>query len=290
MDRTAVPARPGTELIRSSLDDYLKVILEQRAELADRGINDALLKELIMKYVESERRLRELNDLKNRFLGMAAHDLRNPLGSIRGFSEILLEGESDEATTKEFLTIINDVSNQMLDLLNELLDISVIESGKFTLSREAGNLAALAGRRVHLCGSSAAKKGIVIKEEYSPCPEMEFDPKKVSQVLDNLISNAIKFSPLGSVVTVSLSVAGESVRLFVEDRGPGISEEDRPKLFGEFQKLSAKPTGDEKSTGLGLAIAKKIVEAHGGAIGVEGAPGGGSRFFFTLPTGHRDKN
>jgi len=278
---------PASGLTRIPHDDSIKVILEQRAEIADRSINDALMKELIMKYVESERRLRELNDLKNRFLGMAAHDLRNPLGSIRGFSDVLLEGGIDEATTKEFLTIISTVSNEMLDLLNELLDISVIESGKFTLSRETGDLAKLTGQRVHLCKSAATKKGITIKEDYPPFPEMKFDPKKVSQVMDNLISNAIKFSPLGSEITVSLRLEEKSARFFVEDKGPGISEEDKPKLFGEFQKLSARPTGDEKSTGLGLAIAKKIVAAHGGMIGVVSAPGGGSRFFFTLPIGEK---
>lgn len=262
---------------------FTKVLLEQGAIISDHALNDRLLKELIMKYVESERKLRDLNQLKNKFLGMAAHDLRNPLGSIRGFSELLLEGGVDEEDAKEFLRIINTTSNDMLNLLNDLLDISQIESGKFDLRLDPVDISELVESRVALARIMAAKKNIAIDLNAEKGLICLMDKERIGQVTDNLISNAVKYSPEKTTVCVDTVKEGGMARVTVRDEGPGINEDERHKLFGEFQKLSARPTGGEKSSGLGLAIAKKIVEAHKGEIGVESNDVRGSAFYFKIP-------
>lgn len=265
-------------------DKYSRALLEQQAALSDNKVNDQLLKTLVMKYVQTESELIKLDELKNKLLGMAAHDLRNPLTSIRGFSEILLDDSVDEATRKEFLGVIFSVSEEMLNLLNDLLDVSQIQSGKFELRKKTGQLDEVAKRRVHLNQIIAAKKNIKIEMNVESSPTISFDHDRIGQVLDNFISNAIKFSPHGSTITVTLKADGMWSQVEVADEGPGIREEERGRLFGEFQRLSAEPTGGEKSTGLGLAIVSKMVKAHGGKVDVkQGKDGKGSAFFFALP-------
>ena len=185
-------------------DRYTSALLEQEAMLSDNKVNDQLLKTLVMKYVQAESELKKLDELKNKLLGMAAHDLRNPLSSIRGFSEILLDGEVDEATRKEFLGVIFNVSEEMLNLLNDLLDISLIQSGKFELRMKVGELEEVVKRRVHLNQVIAAKKNIKIEIKAESSPTISFDHERIGQALDNFLSNAIKFSPHGSTITVAL--------------------------------------------------------------------------------------
>lgn len=227
--------------------------------------------------------IKEINDQKNTFLGMAAHDLRNPISSIRGFSELMLEGGLDEESINEFLTMINTASNEMLVLLNDLLDVSHIESGKFELNKEQEDIFNVVKRRCFLFGPTADKKNIILQEEFAPQGALSFDAGKIGQAIDNFISNAIKYSPPETTVTIRLTEQENGVKFSVQDQGPGISEDEESRLFKEFSKLSSQSTAGEKSTGLGLAITKKIVEAHGGEIGVESHAGQGSTFFFTLP-------
>jgi two-component system sensor histidine kinase/response regulator len=262
-------------------------LIKYRANEKDREIHSRMLRELIMKYSSAERGLKELNDLKNRFLGIAAHDLRNPLVSIRGFSEIMLEGETGPLTDdqREFLTIINSASQSMLALVNDLLDVSVIESGKLDLRKTVQSLGTLILDRIRLQEIPARQKNISIRPELDDVPDFPFDSERMAQVVDNLVSNAVKFSPPGSEILVRMGQDGDDVRCAVVDHGPGVSPEDRTKLFGAFQRLSARPTGGEKSTGLGLSIVKKIVEAHDGVIDVISEPGTGSEFYFSIPGG-----
>jgi signal transduction histidine kinase len=262
---------------------FARMVLERQASLMDHNINDDLLKDLIMKYMEAEKKLRELNEMKNKFLGMAAHDIRNPLVSIRGFAELLQDEGMDEESRKEFLGIIHNTSNELLGLLNDLLDVSLIESGKFDLRMSKGDLGKLLRDRMHLMQMAAKKKDMALETQFDEVPEIPFDRERIAQVVDNFLSNAVKFSPRGAVIRVFLKQEESKVRVEVQDHGPGISEEEQKKLFGEFQKLTAMPTGGEKSTGLGLAIVKKIVTAHKGEIGVTSKVGEGSVFYFTLP-------
>ena len=231
-----------------------------------------------------QQRLVELDEQKNKFLGMAAHDLRNPLSSILGFSQLLLNSPLDEEGRKEFLTIINQVSQEMLVTLNDLLDISVIESGKFDLCREQHDLSEQIRYRVRLNSMRAQQKGIHIDNYVADGLILYYDKDRIGQVLDNLLSNAIKYAPANSAIQVFAKQHNNGqLEISIQDQGPGIPASKRDQLFGTFSKLGVKPTGGEKSTGLGLAIVKKIVIAHNGIVDVESIEGQGSRFYFTLP-------
>ena len=232
---------------------------------------------------EAEERLKELNKLKDTYLGIAAHDLRNPLSSIRGMSQMLVEMELDEGTKRSFLESIYRVSNQMLTLVNDLLDVSVIESGKFDLRLTEENLSKLAKERAELVAGSAEKKQIKLTTDLQEVSNSLFDPDRMRQVIDNLLTNAIKFSPAGTTVDVACRQTKQTLAISVADQGPGIPSEDIDKLFGTFQKLSVQPTAGEKSTGLGLSIVKQIVNAHGGEITVDSKVGKGSVFTVRIP-------
>jgi signal transduction histidine kinase len=230
--------------------------------------------------------LSKANAAKDRFLGMCAHDLRNPLSSIRGLAELMDENAIGELTAeqREIVQTIHGASQSMLQLVNELLDVATIEAGHLKLAKEPTSVVEIVERSVYLSNIEAAKKNTHIEMvKANGDPVVDVDRNKIRQVVDNLISNAVKYSPRGSVITVMIhsneSVAGFAVR----DNGPGIPESERHKLFKDYGRLSALPTDGEKSTGLGLAICRKIVEAHDGTIGVENIPGRGCEFVVSLP-------
>lgn len=235
-----------------------------------------------MRILDYQQRLLELDEQKNKLLGMAAHDLRNPISSIMGFSKLLLGGALEPDSQQEFLTIINQVSQEMLLLLNDLLDISVIESGKFDLRLQEADLVALIKYRLRLLSNSAEQKKMRIKTKLPEQLLVAFDKERLGQVVDNMVSNAIKYAPPETDIWVELDTNKDKVTFFVTDQGPGIPLEQKDRLFGTFAKLGVKPTGGEKATGLGLAIVKKIIESHGGSVDVDSQPGH-CRFYFSLP-------
>ncbi len=229
--------------------------------------------------------LAKLNELKNRILGVAAHDLRSPLGVILSYAEFL---EADAAQTmderREFVTVIKQTSEFMLHMVTDLLDVAAIEGGKLTLDRQPTDLVELTRRNVKLNGVLSERKAIAIElEAPDSIPEIAFDRGKIVQVLNNLISNAVKFSHRGRAVHVSITAADGVATVAVRDQGQGIPEADLSKLFKPFSKTSVRSTAGEQSTGLGLAIVRNIVEGHGGRIWVESEVGRGSTFSFTLP-------
>lgn len=229
------------------------------------------------------------NAAKNKFLGMAAHDLRNPLASIRGLAEFLRDGVVGPLSKDQIdlINTIHEASQGMLDLVNELLDVATIESGELKIVPEDRNLVELITKSVYLANIDAAKKGTKI-EFQSDIREavLRIDGAKIRQVIDNLLSNGVKYSPPGSTVAVELERGEAYLAFSVRDQGPGIPEGERDKLFKDFGRLSVVPTGGEKSTGLGLAICRKIVDAHNGQISAENLTGGGCRFRVTLPLTH----
>jgi signal transduction histidine kinase len=228
--------------------------------------------------------LKDLNELKNQFVGMAAHDLRGPIALIQGFSTLLLSAPNlDETQRTRYLETISAVSRDMADLLNDLLDISAIESGKLAIDPSPQRLDAVVLGRLDLLGSLAARKDIAVQTDIAPVDDVVMDAKRMSQVVDNLITNAIKYSHRGSLMTVAVRADGDDACFAVADQGQGIPAEEIDKVFGTFQRLSVRPTGDEKSHGLGLAIARKIVVAHGGRITVDSVVGQGSTFTVFLP-------
>ncbi len=232
--------------------------------------------------------LSKANAAKNRFLGMAAHDLRNPLASIRGLSEFLRDGAVGplSADQLDLVVTIHGASQSMLDMVNELLDLATIESGELKLHVEPHNLADIVAKSTTLTNMEAAKKNTHVVFAVPAAPvTLSLDAAKIRQVVDNLLSNAVKYSPPGSTITAIVQANPQDATgsFAVRDQGPGIPDGERDKLFKDFSRLSVQPTGGENSTGLGLAICRKIVDAHRGTIVVENLPAGGCEFRVTLP-------
>jgi signal transduction histidine kinase len=231
--------------------------------------------------------LEELNRQKNEFVGIAAHDLRSPLAVIEMYSAFLLGEPAQRLPERErqFLQVIALQSRFMLNLINDLLDVTRIESGNLDLRPESGDFREFVQRVAGLQAVLAERRGIevFVAGDEAPCVAV-FDPPRMEQVLNNLIGNAVKFSAGGTRVVVRVECTPGGVRTSVADQGPGIPAEELETIFKEFHRGTAKPVAGERSTGLGLAIARRIVEAHGGTIGVESRVGKGSTFFFTLPS------
>jgi len=230
--------------------------------------------------------LARLNEQKNRFLGIAAHDLRNPLEVILTYSQFLLEDTAGllQREPVEMIHTIRSSSRFMLELVENLLDISRIEAGRLDLDLAPLDLGALVERNAALNRALAERRGIhLVLERDRELPPMELDATKVEQVLNNLIGNAVKFSPPGSAVTVRLTAEGGRVLLSVRDQGPGIAAGEIERLFRPFERAQVRGAEREKGAGLGLAIVKRIVQGHGGEIEVESAPGQGSTFLVALP-------
>ena len=231
---------------------------------------------------EQNQVLRSLNEQKNEFLGIAAHDLRNPIGNIQGFSELLEEQIGDEF--KDYTGIIIKESSKMLNLLNDLLDISKIEAGKLDLKKDEIDYIAFVIQNIRMNEFLAKNKGIKIVTDFE-IPELivSIDDGKIDQVLNNLIGNAIKYSYPDSTVTVKVFREINQVITQVIDNGQGIPEKEVDGIFYPFKQTSVRPTSGETSHGLGLAIVKKIIEGHNGHVGVTSEFGKGSIFSFTLP-------
>lgn len=236
-------------------------------------------------------KLQGLNRSKDEFVGMAAHDLRSPLAVVEMYAALLLENPRGCLTTKE-QDLLHAIKNQgrfMRNLINELLDVAQIESGHLDLKVQSGNWAEFVCRNVDLNGALAGRRSVRIEAEVAAAESfvIPFDPNRMEQVLNNLLVNAVKFSPPESRIVVRIHREGESIWTGILDSGPGIPAAELPTLFKPFHRGSAPTLTGERSTGLGLPIARLIVEAHGGRIGVESEPGRGSTFYFTLPLSGR---
>ncbi len=230
--------------------------------------------------------LKKLNNAKDKLLRMASHDLRNPLSAINGLADMLRMGAVGELNEeqKEVAATIHSASGSMMQMLTDLLDLSTLESNVVRLDVAEQDPAELVSSLVNLFKVSASRKEIELKlvkrGESSPLP---MDGHQVRRLLENFLSNAIKFSPRGTTVSMVLWQTEERCYFDVEDEGPGIAPEEQKLLFKEFSRTSNKPTGGEKSTGLGLSICRKIAEAHHGAVSMSNLEQGGSRFRLELP-------
>jgi len=230
--------------------------------------------------------LKRLNDLKNQFLGTVAHDLRNPIWMIGMYSRFLLE-EATEVLNEEqmhFLDIIKSHSESMQKLVDSYLDYATIESGKLKLEPKPTDLNALIQNSVRMNQPSASKKEIELEfTQEEDRLEVRIDASKIDQVLNNLISNAIRFSLSQTKISVHVSRYPYEIVIAVKDEGVGIPKEKQEALFEPFEGEKGFKENGEKSAGLGLYIAQKIVQEHGGRIWVESAVGEGSTFFVALP-------
>lgn len=274
-------------IVRESFERY-HLIVQNRKLLDELQQSNAMLEQRVAERTaqleEMNGRLLTLNQQKDTFLGMAAHDLRSPLTVLQGFTDLLMHPSARPEDFKEFSAIIRDTIGQMLILLDDLLDITAIEAGKLTLRPETLMVAPFIERVCKLNHRIGEQKGIrLLTEVAADLPPLTFDPRRIEQVLNNLLSNAFKFSHGDTTVTVRALRVDDAVEFSVIDQGQGIQPDEIDKVFGEFQRMSTKPTGDEASTGLGLSICRRIINLHDGTIAVESQVGAGSRFYFTLP-------
>jgi signal transduction histidine kinase len=264
-------------------------IAAQVAACLERG---RLVSELAASKAEIEaqnQELRQLNEIKNSFLGIAAHDLRSPLSQIQLATSLLLTPEpwlpeeERRSLLESFLNNIEQHTRHMLDLLNDLLDVSQIETGRLNLKFETVNVKSFMEEVLSTHAVLAANKGTRLLLEDIQDDKMVVDPHRLKQVIDNLVSNVVKFSLPGCTVKLKAYRDNSHWVFSIEDEGSGIRREDREALSQIFNFQSKEGGKPEKDPSLGMAISKQVIEAHGGQLGVEPVRGGGARFWFTLP-------
>src|SRR5579883_13962 len=259
----------------------------KRAERQIREMHERFTAELTAANRQLEIRNREAekaNRLKTEFVASMSHELRTPLHTIIGFAELLaeeLEGPLNEKQ-KRFVGHIHKDSLHLLELINDILDLSRIESGRLDLRKETFDIANAVEEAMATIRPQAVAKSLRL-EWTGPGIPLEADRLRFKEVLFNLLSNAVKFTPEGGCIRVDAVIQGGMAEISVSDTGIGIAAEEHAAIFDKFYQAGSTTRGVKEGTGLGLAIAKQLVEAHGGRIRVESAPGQGSRFSFTMP-------
>lgn len=234
--------------------------------------------------LQKNEELYSLNQEKNNLIGIVAHDLKSPLNQVKGLvSLVKLSADKLDADNLKLLDLMEGSINRLREMIAKILDVEAIESRSLNLNIGPVNLSSLLGEVVARFTEEAERKSIEVILEIAPDLMIQADIGYTDQVLQNLISNAIKFSPTHKRLFIKARVEDGSVLIEVKDEGPGISEADMKKLFGKYQKLSARPTGNETSTGLGLSIVKKFVESMQGQIWCESTLGNGASFFVKMP-------
>ncbi|MCA1469599.1 DUF3369 domain-containing protein [Bradyrhizobium sp. IC3195] len=232
-------------------------------------------------------RLQRANGFKNEILGTVAHDLKNPLGVILGRTEMLKElistGASESGIVAQ-VDHIRDATKRLTTMVDHLISDAMADAFDITIRREPVDVAALVKEVAEANQPLAVNKQQAISVTAPPNIVTMCDTDRIREAIDNLISNAIKYSPIGGKIDVTVVHEGSDTIVSVSDEGAGLSPEDLGRLFGRFQRLSAKPTAGESSTGLGLSIVKRIIDMHGGEVTAESeGPGKGSTFTITLP-------
>jgi PAS domain S-box-containing protein len=236
------------------------------------------------------RQIREASRLKSQFLANMSHELRTPLNAVIGFADLLHSGfiKPDSPKHQEFLGHIGTSGRHLLQLINDVLDLSKVESGKFDFFPEPLDLAVVLKEVQDILHTATGRKRIQLSIEIDPdLTDLNLDPARLKQVLYNYLSNAIKFTEPGGQVTVRAMGQGPGhFRIEVEDTGIGISAADLPRLFSEFQQLDASYSRQHEGTGLGLALTRRLVQAQGGEVGVRSTVGAGSVFYLVLNRRH----
>ena len=295
-DIEVLKARVRAQIRRKQLEDESRHIREQllrnEREAAEARVSEELRaqsEKLAASQVELTLRNEELaraSRLKSDFLASMSHELRTPLNAVVGFSELLLAGDYGSLAPQQ-QPVVQDVlaaGHQLLTLINDVLDLSKIEAGRIEVHRLRVDIAEPVDEACNLLANAARKRAITLVTDISAGRLFaNADPDRLRQVLVNLVSNAVKFTPDGGTVTLDASLVADHVRVTVTDTGIGIAPADAPKLFAPFSQLDSGYTRRFAGTGLGLSICKKLVELMGGEIGFTSEPGKGSIFFFTLP-------
>jgi signal transduction histidine kinase len=236
---------------------------------------------------EQNQKLRESERLKSELVSIVSHELRTPLASVLGFTSVLLTRDVEPDEQRRYLEIIDAQGRRLSSLLNDFLDIQRLEEGQLKLARELFDMGTLVGEQVQLFSGQSDKHKLDVLLPHEPL-KVEGDPNRLAQVVGNLLSNAIKYSPDGGTVEVVGERYDDRVRVSVRDEGLGIPRELHPQVFGKFFRGDAAASGIAGS-GLGLTIARSVIEAHGGEINFESARGKGSVFWLELPVAANDR-
>jgi two-component system, sensor histidine kinase and response regulator len=234
--------------------------------------------------------LRVANQHKSEFLATMSHELRTPLNAILGFSELLLDdstGKYNATTRQRFLAQISTSGKHLLDLINDILDLSKVEAGQMFLELETVSVSVTVGQVINTIEPIASKKGVRVEADVGAAGSVQADPHKLVQMLLNLVSNAVKFTPEGGSVAISAQRNAETIEISVTDTGIGIAKSDLDRLFREFQQLDSGPGRHQEGTGLGLALTQRLAVLHGGGVRVVSEPGKGSVFTLELPLQQR---
>jgi signal transduction histidine kinase len=227
--------------------------------------------------------LRDAEQAKKQFVAHVSHELRTPLTSIRGALALVLDGGAPvDEDSAELLTAAHRSAERLLALVNDLLDLERVGSGELSVDKKDCDLAAALTRAAETVKPIAGDAGVALAIDAGPIC-LHADPERLAQVVINLLANAIRFSPRGGTVALSARADGECVRITIDDQGPGVPPDFRQSIFEPFKQVKGSAAHKKGGTGLGLTISHAIVTAHGGAIAVGDAPGGGARFTIDLP-------
>lgn len=258
------------------------------SELISRMKTQLALKQARDELKHRNQELAEALQMKNKLLSIASHDLKTPLGAVEGFAQLMkrLQVIQEDKTASEMLSYILRAVARMQNLIRELLDTAALEMGKIDLKRELISPDMLLREVIQDYRPLAESKHQRIEAQLQSKCLLEADSHRLKQIFDNLISNALKYSPENAEISIVTYETSRKWEMHIKDQGPGFSEDDQQKLFGYFQKLSARPTGGENSTGIGLAIVKQIVELHQGSIRLARTSSEGSLFVVCLPQNH----
>lgn len=271
--------------LQSGAADY--IIKPFDTEEAIARINTHLkIRQLNLETIRVNKELIQANKAKDKMLRVTTHDLKNPLNSIRGIMDFMMQGEGGPISEeqKEMITHVGHAAESMIELVEDLLDQAAIDAGALVLNKGLDDFSNLANEVVALNQSNAKEKEIRIRfQNQATATHLTYDKRQIRRVLQNLISNAIKFSTANTTVKVKLGQTQNEVYIFVDDEGPGVPPEEQGRLFTEFGQTSVSATAGESSTGLGLSICKKIIEAHQGKIWMQNLEQKGARFAFSLP-------
>ena len=272
------------EEMRLRLKESIDEIQGWNVELEERVEARAKELEQMIEEISELHMTREMDRMKSEFISSISHELRTSLGFITGYVTTLLRPDvsHNEETRREFLQIIEEESQKMRELVENLLDTSRIQAGTFTVEKKPINIGELAQIVVKKVESITDQHSLFLS--FDPkLPSVLGDSRRLEQVLHNLLDNAIKYSPQGSRITISGKLKNDHIQLCVTDEGQGMPEADLPKIFDAFYRIHNPDAQNVRGSGLGLTICKSIVEVHGGNIRVESTPGKGSIFCFTLP-------
>ena len=289
-NRCATNFTPGDQEVLSRLAAQAAVAIENARLYAQvRQYADELEAKVEARTQElqgANRQLEAASRHQSEFLANMSHELRTPLNAIMGFSEVLLERMFGELNEKqaEFLQDVLGSGRHLLSLINDILDLSKVEAGRMELDLAPFNLSLAIESAISLIRERAGRHGISLSFAADDAlGDFVADERKVRQILLNLLSNAVKFTPDGGRVEAKAVLAGDWADISVRDTGIGIAPEDQEAVFEEFRQVGGQHAQKREGTGLGLALAKRFVELHGGKIGVESEVGKGSIFTFTLP-------